>query len=197
MLKKIKSKWLKILIVLLIVAIVVLAVMSASWLVYYNSKVEPLMKCLDKYDFVSDYDAESGLTYYSYQNEEEMISYDLSIPGFLNYFSDVQVMTGHLSDFNSDTGEITNLTDYTYYFRYIADVFGDGSYSFRIDDYTGVSDSYEEGVFTSSGPSANYNIKVDKDMNFLSGDKGMYDEHYDQLKAVFDKAKEIFGEDAL
>lgn len=197
MIKKIKSKRLRMLVVLLIVAAAVFAVLTVSWFVYYNTKVKPLMECLDKYEFFSEYDADGRRTYYDYHNEDERIGYGLSVPRFLNFFSDVQVLTGYLSELDPDTGEVTRITDYTYYFRYVAEVFGEGSYSFRIDDYTGTSDSFSDGVYHSSGPNEWYDIDVDKDMNFVSGNKVMYIEHYDQLKEVFDKTMEIFGEDAF
>ncbi len=197
MIKKIKSKRLRILVVLLIAAAAVFAVLSASWVVYYNTKVKPLMECLDKYEFTSEYEADCRLTYYSYENEDEMIGYGLSVPRFLNFFSDVQVLTGYLSELDPNTGEVTRITDYTYFFGYSVKLFGEGSYRFRIDDYTGSSDTFSDGVYSSYGPNEWYNIEVDKDMNFVSGNKVMYVEHYDQLKEVFDKTMEIFGEDAF
>ena len=80
MLKKIKSKWLKILIVLLIIAVVIFAALSVAWLVYYNNKVKPIMECLDQYERYVDHDNDSRCTYYSYEDEEEMKGFDISIP---------------------------------------------------------------------------------------------------------------------
>lgn len=34
-------------------------------------------------------------------------------------------------------------------------------------------------------------------MNFVSGDRIMYNEHYDELKKLYDEVIEIFGKDAL
>lgn len=197
MFKKIHSKWLKILIILLIVAVIAFAAVSLTWLIYYNTKVKPIMQCLEKYEFVSEYDKDSRLNYYSYENEDERIGFVLSVPEFMKFFSDIQSLTGHLSSIDPNTGEIKSLTDYAYFFRYIPNLFGKGEYSFRIDDYTGVKDSYENGIYESSGPIANYDIVVDKEMNFISGDKAMYDEHYDELKKVYDSVMEMFGKDAF
>lgn len=199
MFKRIKSKYLKFFLVLVIIAAVVFGILSITWVVYYNNKVKPLMNCLDNYemDFV-DYEEESSVTRYSFADKDNSdLSYDLTVPDFLEFFSDVQVITPCVSELDPKTGEITRITDYTYYFCYIAKPFSDGYYSLRIDDYTNSVDSYDDGRYDTSGTSERYHFEVDKNMNLISGDKAMFEEHYDKLKYVFDKTKEVFGEDAF
>lgn len=204
MLKKIHSKWLKRLLILLIVAAATFAAASICWLIFYFSKAKPLLDRADKYEYTYDHDKDSRSTYYSIVEEDSptfifsdenksVISYNFSKPDFLDFFTDVQVMTSCIYDYDPETKESALLTDYTYFFRYSANLFGD-KYSFRIDDYTNSQDTYIDGVLYSGGASANYYIEVDKDMNFISGDRDMFDEHYDQLKELFDKTKEVFGD---
>ena len=197
MLKKIKSKWLKILIVLLIIAVVIFAALSVAWLVYYNNKVKPIMACLDKYECYVDHDNDTRCTYYSYEDEEEMKGFDISIPDFLEFYACVQAITPSISELDPETGEFIELTEYTYYFSYIPEVFGDNSYSLRIDHYPVSNTSGEDGVYITSGATESYHIDIDKDMNFISGDKTMYEEHYDELKQIFDQTKELVGEEAF
>lgn len=197
MLKKIKSKRLKALICLICAAIFCFVVVSVIWLYFYNVKAKPLMKNLDSYECTSYYDSMTRSTYYSFGNEEEKISYDLAVPGFLRFLVDVQVLTGYEVNIDSDTQAVERLTDYAYFFRYTADVFGEGSYSFRVDDYIGTEEEYVDGIYVSSGPMVSYHIEVDRDMNFVSGDKAVYDEHYNELKKLYDKVMKVFGKDAF
>ncbi len=125
-----------------------------------------------------------------------MIGYEISVPKFLNFFSDIQVLTGHLTYLDLENHVAESMTDYTYYFRYCVRPFGEGRYSLRVDDYTGVEEEYKDGYYISSS-SEYYHIIIDKDMNFVSGSKLMYDEHYDELKKLYDDVMEIFGKDAF
>ncbi len=196
MLKKIKSKKLKIIIVLLVLAVTAFIIASIIWVVYYNTKVKPMLQNVEKYGFTVREDKELRCYYYDYHNEEDMIGYVISEPKFLEFFSDIQVLTGHLTYLDLENHVAESMTDYTYYFSYCARPFGEGDYLFRVDDYTGVEEEYKDGYYISSS-SEYYHIVIDKDMNFISGSKLMYDEHYDELKKLYDDVMEIFGKDAF
>ena len=198
MLKKIQSKKLKALIILIATAIILFAVASVAWLVFYQTEIKPMViKDNEKYITKKDHSLEDRATYYLYNSDELAEEFDLSVPDFLN-FGDVGIQALTSTVYDGETGEC--LTDFAYYFGYIPKLFGKNSYRMRVDDCRNDKMTISDGEF-SFDPNQNITvsalIEVDKDMNFVSGDRAAYDEHYDELKELFDSTKEFFGEDAF
>lgn len=211
MLKRLKSKRLKIIVSMISVALILFAVVSIAWVIFYHSYVKPLEESICSYteglptisllgsgvtEWCTIDEGWNNSTLYDYHNYNKFASHTLEVPDFLNFRIWIQSITPHYSEIDPETNRIIQVSDYTYYFSHYRDFFRN-DYSFRIDDYTGSKSEYENDTYISSGPTASYVITIDKDMNFISGDKALYDEHYVELKKLYDEVMEIFGEDAF
>ncbi len=156
------------------------------------------LKSNDKYELWSHGEGNDAREEsYTYNSDKDDVGIDIIFPKFLRFYCEMQSITGVVIAIDTEKETAERLGDYAYCFSYRPKLFGDGEYYFRVDDYSKVVVTYSNGSPSESGPVEHYYIYVDKDMNYISGDKIMYQEHYDELKILFDEVIGALGEDAF
>ena len=177
--EKTKSKGFRIKLFIVIALVAVFAAVSISWLVFYNVEVKPFVKSADNHNLTASNSLDDMATYYDgYDNDDNPTWYhELEVPYFLNF--NCEIMTSSMRHISPDAPA----PSYVYRSYYIPHLFK--------------KDEYKLSVTNDSELTLYHNIVVDEDMEFISGDKEYYDEHYDKLKLTFDSMKETFGKNAF
>lgn len=170
---------------LIIIAVLILGFGAylALWFVHYNTLILPMTKNENLiYEETKD---NEGLLHKEYTySDESSVLYSVYCPNFLKFHGNLSIATPVSYDDNWKC-----LTDYSYDFMYKPNLFRENTYWFTVYDYTECEDINDSETL--------YSIYTDSQLNFIGGDKEIYDEHYDELKNLYDSAKEFFGEDVF
>lgn len=178
--EKTKSKSFRIKLIILIAVVAAFVAVSISWVVFYISEVKPFKESADTYNMAESNILENMATYYEgYDNDDDPTwYYELKIPCFLNF--DCEIMTSSMRLLSLDASVPSYVVCRSYY---VPHLFKKDEYKMSVINYTELT--------------VDHNITVDENMEFVSGDKKYYDEHYDKSKLTFDSMKDTFGEDAF
>ena len=175
--EKTKSKSFRIKLIILIAVVAAFVAVSISWIVFYISEVKPFKESADTCNMAESNILENMATYYDGYDDDNNATwyYELKIPYFLNF--NCEIMTSSIVTVNAPEPL------FAYRSYYIPHLFKKDEYKLSITDYAELT--------------VDHNITVDENMEFISGDKKYYDEHYDKLKLTFNSMKDTFGEDAF
>ncbi len=174
----------KIIITVIITIILIVSVYCTLWLVRYYKLIVPMTKNENLVLNVSK-DME-GMAHKEYEYNGDHISYTVFMPSFPRFGGNLSVLTP--TDYDKDWNCIT---DYSYGLMYKPYLFDDNWYWYSVYDYSEVE------TINDQSKSVTYDIYTDSQLNFIGGDKEIYDKHYDELKNLYDMAKEFFGEDVF
>ncbi|NLZ45245.1 MAG: hypothetical protein GX896_00975 [Clostridiales bacterium] len=195
MLKKIKSKYLKALIILFIIAVFALVGTTIVWFIYYNKCYKPAINNLGDFSSYSS----DGMTYYSYDDPETFNGYYCQVPLFLWFQGDYQAITS-----TKTLEDGSYVTDYTFQVTYTPHLISSKSCAmFIVSDYTKAKPAEISEIdgetmieFNSEGV-VTYAFLVNTDLEFISGDKTSYRKFYDECLELYESCKEIYGEEVF
>lgn len=192
MLKKISNKRLRAFVIIIIAAVVIFAIYSASWFYFFYTKAKPLLNNIDVNKI--NVESESDHSYYSWDMDNGELNYDVIIPSFLHFSAAYSVLTP--TDYDKD-GNIT--TEYSYAFYYYTTLWH-STYHFMITDYrnaTGATITEDGELIFGDDGEISYDLYFDKDFNLIDGSSDLYNEHKKEIDRLFENSKEVLGEDAF
>lgn len=178
------NKRIKIIITIVTIIVLGFGIYCALWFIHYNTLIKPMIQNENLVLSISKDD--DGLTHktYTYYDQNDVL-FDVFVPNFLKFQGNISVLTP--TDYDENW---VCTTDFSYGFHYKPYLFGDSKYRFTVHDYTEVKSINDSCI--------SYNITTDADLNLISEDKeGLYDEHYDEIKELYDMSVEFFGDDAF
>lgn len=174
-------KKLKIPIIIALSLASIFVIISAVWLIRYFVILKPMT------DNTKLKNTGNGDYYYGSLSEgyDDTVSYSVWIPSFLKFAGNLCV---------SEPMILGEEAESCCCFLYTPRFMDESEYYFCIS----VVKEHTKTETEDSTGYAEYYVQTDKDLNLINEDKtGLYDEYYDKMVMLYDKAKAFFGEDVF